>query len=60
MFTTGGVNTLGGKPMSWFKRKPHLKSPPQQRPHHTSPATAKALEKAKETAPTKQPTPPAK
>jgi hypothetical protein len=46
--------------MSWFKRKPHLKLPSQQRPHHTSPATLKALEKAKESAPKKQPTVPAK
>jgi len=46
--------------MSWFKRKPHLKAPPQHHPHHTSPATLKALEKAKETAPSKQPTTPAK
>jgi hypothetical protein len=46
--------------MSWFKRKPHLKAPPQQHPHHISPATAKALEKAKESAPKKQPTPAAK
>jgi hypothetical protein len=46
--------------MSWFKRKPHLKAPPQQHPHHTSPATAKALEKAKESAPPKLPLTPAK
>lgn len=46
--------------MSWFKRKPHLKAPPQHHPHHISPATAKALEKAKESAPNKQPTLPAK
>ena len=46
--------------MSWFKRKPHLKLPSQQRPHHTSPATLKALEKAKESAPKKQPTASAK
>jgi hypothetical protein len=46
--------------MSWFKRKPHLKAPLQQHPHHTSPATLKALEKAKETAPNKQSAPPAK
>ena len=46
--------------MSWFKRKPHLKAPPQHYPHHTSPATLKALEKAKETAPPKLPLTPAK
>ena len=46
--------------MSWFKRKPHLKAPPHHHPHHTSPATVKALEKAKESAPIKQTLPPAK
>ena len=60
MFTTWGVNTPGGKTMSWFKRKPHLKAPPHHHPHHTSPATVKALEKAKESAPIKQTLPPAK
>ena len=38
--------------MSWFKRKPHLKTPPKHPPpHHSSPAANRALEKAKQTAP---------
>ena len=46
--------------MSWFRRIPHLKTPPKHPvPHHTSPATDRALQKAKETSP-KQATPPAK
>jgi hypothetical protein len=27
--------------MSWFKRRPHVKTPPKAHAHHTSPASEK-------------------
>jgi hypothetical protein len=33
--------------MSWFKRKPHLKTVPKLYPHHLSPTTEKLLEETK-------------
>ena len=33
--------------MSWYNRKPRIKEPPKQIPHHTSPATERMMEEAK-------------
>jgi len=42
--------------MSWFKRRPRVKEPPKQIPHHrNSPATERLLKETKEsTKPTKR------
>ena len=34
--------------MSWFKHKPRPKTPPKQRPHHTSPLSDQVLDEIKE------------
>lgn len=34
--------------MSWYNRKPRIKEPPKQVPHHYSPMAEKALKEAKE------------
>jgi hypothetical protein len=33
--------------MSWYKKRPKVKEQPKQRPHHTSPATERALKELK-------------
>ena len=40
--------------MSWFRRRPKIKEPSRQAPHHTSPMTEKKLEESKELGPTKK------
>lgn len=39
--------------MSWFKKRPIIKEAPNRRPHHTSPAADKMMDKAKEAGPQK-------
>lgn len=34
--------------MSWFMRRPRIKEPPKQLPHHNSPMTEKVMKEAKE------------
>jgi hypothetical protein len=34
--------------MSWYNRKPRIKEPPKQLPHHHSPMAEKALKEAKQ------------
>jgi hypothetical protein len=34
--------------MSWFKRRPRVKEPVKQTPHHTSPLSQKLLKEQKE------------
>jgi hypothetical protein len=38
-----GISNKRRKKMSWFKRKPHLKTPPKLHPHNLSPTTEKLL-----------------
>lgn len=46
---------LGGKPMSWFNRKPRLKEPSRpSAPHRTSPVSEKILKEAKKLGPKKK------
>jgi hypothetical protein len=39
--------------MSWFRKKPKIKEPPKHIPYHTSLATDKMLDRAKESGPQK-------
>ena len=34
--------------MSWYNRKPRIKEPPKQVPHHKSPMSEKVMKEAKE------------
>jgi hypothetical protein len=33
--------------MSWYNRRPRIKEPPKQTPHHTSPTTERIVEESK-------------
>jgi len=42
-----GILNRRKRKMSWFKRRPHLKTAPKLQPHHQSPASKKILEETK-------------